>query len=132
MPCAPSVRDARKPLDKLHQFRSCVLKNPLFVKIPRNEGWIPSPRLRFLWIFYYHRCRISVAQCTCILNYPLYTSISAWTEVRIAPCKGIRIPKSVKFVLVECGIQQICALESGILGFGVWNTAQGIRNPTND
>ena len=23
-------------------------------------------------------------------------------------------------------------MESGILGFGVWNTAQGIRNPTND
>ena len=23
-------------------------------------------------------------------------------------------------------------MESGILGFGIWNTAQEIRNPTND
>ena len=38
-----------------------------------------------------------------------------------APCKGIRIPESRKFLLVE----------SGILGFGIQNTAQGIRNPTN-
>ena len=36
-----------------------------------------------------------------------------------ALCKGIRIPECKKFLLVE----------SGILGFGIWNTAQGIRNP---
>ena len=36
------------------------------------------------------------------------------------PCKGIRIPESRKFLLVE----------SGIMGFGIQNTAQGIRNPT--
>ena len=40
----------------------------------------------------------------------------------IAPCKGIRIPESVKFFLVE----------SGILGFGTQNTAQGIRNPNKE
>ena len=38
------------------------------------------------------------------------------------PYKGIRVPESEEFLLVECGI----------LGFGIWNTAQGIRNPTND
>ena len=27
---------------------------------------------------------------------------------------------------------KILLVESGILGFGIWNTAQGIRNPTND
>ena len=40
----------------------------------------------------------------------------------IAPCKGIRIPESVKFFLVE----------SGNLGFGTQNTAQGIRNPNKE
>ena len=40
----------------------------------------------------------------------------------VAPCKGIRIPESEKIWLVK----------SGILGSGIRNTAQGIRNPTND
>ena len=72
-----------------------------------------------------------------------------------SPESGIRNPESGKFSLVESGIQQIFASESGILenfwirnpgnfawgifasefrilGFGIWNTAQGIGNPTND
>ena len=40
----------------------------------------------------------------------------------ITPCERIRIPESKKMLLVE----------SGILGFGIQNTAQGIQNPTND
>jgi len=40
----------------------------------------------------------------------------------VAPCKGIRIPESTNFVLVE----------SGILGFGIRNPALRIRNPTKD
>ena len=39
-----------------------------------------------------------------------------------APCKGIRIPESRIFLLVE----------SGILGFGIRNPAVRIRNPTKD
>ena len=38
------------------------------------------------------------------------------------PCKGIQIPESGKFLLVE----------SGILGFGIWNTAQAIWNSAYD
>ena len=36
--------------------------------------------------------------------------------------------------IFACGIQNqyIFAVESGILGFGIGNTAQGIRNPSND
>ena len=48
-----------------------------------------------------------------------------WRQSRclsIAPCKGIRIPESVKFLLVE----------SGILGFGIRNTALRIRKPIKD
>ena len=41
---------------------------------------------------------------------------------RLAPCKGIRIPESRNFLLVQ----------SGILGFGIRNPALGIRNPTKD
>ena len=41
---------------------------------------------------------------------------------KVAPRKGIRIPESGKILQVE--------LE--ILGFGIRNTSQGIRNPTND
>ena len=37
-------------------------------------------------------------------------------------CKGVRIAESVKILPVE----------SGILGFGIRNTAQGVRYPTND
>lgn len=40
----------------------------------------------------------------------------------IAQCKGIRISESGKILLVE----------SGILGFGIWYTANGIRHPSND
>ena len=39
-----------------------------------------------------------------------------------ASCKGIRIPETAEFLLVE----------SEILGFGIRNTAQRIRNPTID
>ena len=40
----------------------------------------------------------------------------------LAPRKGIRIPESTNFVLVE----------SGILGFGIQNPGLRIRNPTKD
>ena len=49
-----------------------------------------------------------------LLNYCISQSF--------APCKEIRIPEAVKFLLVE----------SQILGFAFRNTAQGIQNPTND
>ena len=29
-------------------------------------------------------------------------------------------------------MRELFLVESGILGFGIWNTAQGIRNPNND
>ena len=44
-------------------------------------------------------------------------SVSAVTSY-----KEIQVPEFEKFLIVE----------SGILGFGIQNTAQGIHNPTND
>ena len=52
----------------------------------------------------------------------LYTldCVLKWLHyVQIAPCKAIRIPESRNFLLVE----------SGILGFGIQNPAQGTQNP---
>ena len=44
-----------------------------------------------------------------------------------------RIPESEEVLLqVVSEIHHIFAVEFGILGFGIRNTAQGIRNPTND
>ena len=40
----------------------------------------------------------------------------------MSPRKGISIPESGKFL----------NMESGIMCFGIRNTAQGIRNPTDD
>ena len=47
-------------------------------------------------------------------------------------CNESRIPESKKFVLVESRIWENLLVESGILGFGIQNTAQGIRNPSKD
>ena len=49
-----------------------------------------------------------------------------------SPCKGICIPESSKFLLVESEIRENLLVESRILGFGIRDTARGIRNPTND
>ena len=46
-------------------------------------------------------------------------------------CKRIRIPECKKFLLVESRIWENLLVESEILDFGIRNTAQGIRNPTN-
>ena len=43
-------------------------------------------------------------------------------KYHFAPCKGIQLPESTNFSV----------LESGILGFGIRNPALGIRNPAND
>ena len=53
-------------------------------------------------------------------RYPIFPSQAQ--DQSFAPCKGIRIPESRNFLLVE----------SGILGFGIRNPALGIRNPTKD
>ena len=46
----------------------------------------------------------------------------AWHNIWLAPCKGMHISGSEKFLLVK----------SGILRTGIRNTAHGIRNPTKD
>ena len=56
--------------------------------------------------------------------------LSIFAKAQFYPMLGI--PESGKILLLESKIQQIFAVESGILGFGIWNTAQGFRTPTND
>ena len=50
----------------------------------------------------------------------------------IVPYKAIWIPESGKILLMESGILEILLVESEILGLGIRNTTQGIRNPTKD
>ena len=52
------------------------------------------------------------------LMFKLVTS--SCSEVHCETCKGIRIPESTNFLLVE----------SGILGLGIRNPALRIQNPT--
>lgn len=58
--------------------------------------------------------------------------MSKGKSLLITPYKGIRIPEPGKFLLVETEICEIFAVESEILVFEIQNTAQGIRNLTND
>ena len=51
-----------------------------------------------------------------------YSTLKTSSDYFFASCKGIRIRGSEKLLLVE----------SGILGFGIRNVAQGIRNLTED
>ena len=53
-------------------------------------------------------------------------------KIKMTPCKGIRIPKCRKCVLVESGIWENLLAQSGILCFGVPNSAQRNLNPTKD
>jgi len=45
---------------------------------------------------------------------------------------GKQIPKSEEFLFLESVIRKTLLVESEILGFGIRNIAQGIRNPTID
>ena len=52
--------------------------------------------------------------------------------LRFAPCKGIRTLESGKCSwCVKSGIREIQEMCSGILGYGIRNTAKRIRSPTN-
>ena len=54
---------------------------------------------------------------------PFYSEVVSLVWIlRWASCKEIRIPKSVKFALVQCKMQQICT----------WNPEYGSRNPESD
>ena len=52
-------------------------------------------------------------------------------NITFRPGKGIRIPESEECLLLESGIREFYLMESGILGFGIHNTAQGNRNRAN-
>ena len=48
------------------------------------------------------------------------------------PCKGLQIPEFERFCLWSPESGKIFLVESGIVGFGIHNTAQGFRNPTDN
>ena len=61
-----------------------------------------------------------------------YSNFCFYYSFWFAPCKAIWIPESKSFLTVESGIQQTFIVESGILRFGIRNTAQAIRNTAKD
>ena len=61
-----------------------------------------------------------LAQSDLVIRTEDNTVQGEFAAINVVPCKGIRILESRKFLIVE----------SGILGFGISNTAQGIRNST--
>ena len=85
----------------------------------------------FLLVFHYcmctcRCCSFNPSFCRLTPFHLLYVAVlTLWRLSEfypIAPCKGLWIPESGKFLL----------LKSGILGFGVQNTFQGNRNPADD
>ena len=75
--------------------------------------------------------RIRVKKRKTLCGTPL-PKVSPAPGERGAPFKGIRIPESLKFLLLESRIREHTFVGSGILDLGIRNTTQGIRNPTND
>ena len=69
------------------------------------------------------RGSVPVTLCSYMYWYPStgFLIKSVFFKWQVVPCNGIRIPESVKFLLVE----------SGTLGYGIWNTSKGIRDPTD-
>ena len=63
-----------------------------------------------------------------IFTTPPFPSCGIHNECSL---KGTQIPESVTFLLAESGIRKFLLVESGILGFGIWKSAEGVRNPTN-
>ena len=53
-------------------------------------------------------------------------------DLYFALCKGIRIPESGKFLLVDPESGKSLLMESGIQGFGIQNRVRnGIQNPSS-
>ena len=85
------------------------------------------------WVFLYHDTRplaegfklLKTLQC--IIIYWLPAHAVSLQRVAIAPCKGLRIPKSGKFLLVETVIQENFACR--IRNHGLWNSEYSLRNP---
>ena len=85
------------------------------------------------WVFLYHDTRplaegfklLKTLQCIAIYWLPAHAV--SLQRVAIAPCKGLRIPKSGKFLLVETVIKENFACR--IRNHGLWNSEYSLRNP---
>ena len=75
----------------------------------------------------------------CLLNLPRYSyyhGLSSAVTENYAPYNFSQLYQGTwkhNLLFAPCkGIRKVLLVEWGILGFGIWNAAQGIRNPTND
>ena len=85
------------------------------------------------WVFLYHDTRTFaegfklLKTLQCIAIYWSTAHAVSLQRVAIAPCKGLRIPKSGKFLLVETVIKENFACR--IRNHGLWNSEYSLRNP---
>ena len=89
-----------------------VEKHPHFTLLPLDVGSTAKSQTTHLGMLRYRTARIVVAYTLQMFAKTTPEVLSSFTDVTIVPCKGIRIPESGKFLLVE----------SRILAFGIRNT----------
>ena len=107
-------------------------------QLPPNE-WTPIQILRSTpyvgWllvlslvpkVFFYYYSKKSTLSPTAVRSW-------SWTRGHdLIPRQESRFRNQGKFLCLESVIRKTLLVESEILGFGIPNTAQGIRNPTID
>ena len=85
------------------------------------------------WVFLYHDTRTFaegfklLKTLQCIAIYWSTAHAVSLQRVAIALCKGLRIPKSGKFLLVETVFKENFACR--IRNHGLWNSEYSLRNP---
>ena len=85
------------------------------------------------WVFLYYDTRTFaegfqlLKTLQCIAIYWSTAHAVSLQRVAIAPCKGLRIPKSGKFLLVETVIKENFACRTR--NHGLWNSEYSLRNP---
>ena len=101
----------------------------IFAQFSVRQGWTTEPVVDSVAGMFLYSCNYLSGEIRGdALNCKSFNKYWKTRNPGIASCKEIQIPESGKFLLVESGIWEI----SRIVCFVIRNTAQGIRNPSND
>ena len=110
--------------EEVYQFLQKVISD-MALQILRKKSQFLALQFLLLFIqviFLYLFHILQHTECSCFILIFGWTCGKTWEWDGVVPCEGIRIPESEKVLLME----------SWIVGFGIRNTVQGIRNPTKD
>ena len=104
--------------------------NVLLKELPPSSTKLTSEKICLFELLSWRKYDISACGSIFTVGVPGTWSLGyAFLHIKtffIAPCKVIQIPESVKCLLMESG-----SAESVILGVGVQNSVQRIRNPSS-